>query len=161
MLEAVIEWGDDPQLAYWRLAEFLDGFSREEQAFTAVARGVARMALRLDDRERLARATDGYLQATIGSSGPISSIRRRWFAALAADRDGVDVEAAAGELYAVGYRLLAAYAFADAAILAARTGRVSNANERAMAIAAEIGLHPSLGPLPETRWLVPQPSVRG
>jgi hypothetical protein len=81
-------------------------------------------------------------------------IRRRWFAGLASDPDGSDVEAAAGELDAVGYRLLAVYAFSDAALIAARAGRASNAGERAMAIAAEIGLHPSLGPLPETRWVI-------
>jgi tetratricopeptide (TPR) repeat protein len=160
LLEAVIDWGEDPQRAYRRLAEFFEGFSQEEQAFTAVARGMARMALRLDDRQRLARATDGYLQATVGSSGPISRIRRRWFAALAADTDGSDVESAAGQLDAAGYRMLAAYAFADAALIAARSGRRSDAEARALAIAAEIGLHPSLGPLPETRWLAPQPTMR-
>ena len=113
-------------------------------------------------REGLARATTAYpRRSTAGSSGPISIIRRRWFAGLVSDPDGSDVEAAASELESVGYRLLAAYAFADAALLAARVGRASNAEQRAMAIAVEIGLYPSLGPLPETRWLAPQPTMRG
>jgi hypothetical protein len=81
-------------------------------------------------------------------------IRRRWFGGLASDPDGADVEAAAGELDAIGYRLLAAHAFSDAALVAARAGRASSSGERAMAIAAEIGLQPALGPLPETRWVV-------
>jgi class 3 adenylate cyclase len=162
LLEATIDWAHDPRRAYHRLGAFFDTFSSEEQAFTAVARGVARMALRLGDRERLARATDAYVQATASSSGPVARIRCRWFAALAGDSDGRDVEAAAGELDAVGYRLQAAYAYADAAVLAARAGRASDAEARAMAIAAEIGLHPSLGPLPETRWIAganPSPSA--
>lgn len=79
---------------------------------------------------------------------------------LASDPDGNDVEAAATDLEAAGYRLTAAYAYADAAILAARAGRASDAEQRAMALAAEIGLHPPLGPLPETRWLTPWPGSR-
>ncbi|MEK6721240.1 MAG: adenylate/guanylate cyclase domain-containing protein [Chloroflexota bacterium] len=151
-LDAVLAWADDPLRAYRGLETVFERLSREEQAFSAVARGVARMALRLDDRDGLARATNAFLEVTAGSSGPMMRIRGRWFGGLVSDPDGSGVEAAAGELDAVGYRLLAAYAFADAALLAARAGRASNANERAMAIAAEIGLHPSLGPLPETRW---------
>lgn len=152
LLDAVLAWADDPVRAYRGLETVFERLSPEEQAFSAVARGVARMALRLDDRDGLARATDAFLEVTAGGSGPVVHIRRRWFGGLLSDPDGSDVEVAAGELDAVGYRLLAAHAFADAALLAARAGRASSANERAMAIAAEIGLHPSLGALPETRW---------
>ncbi len=111
------------------------------------------MALRLDDADGLNLATSAFLEVIAGGSGPTSILRRRWFGGLVSDADGSDVEAVAGELDAFGYRTLAAYAFADAAILAARAGRASDAEARAMSIAAEIGLHPSLGPLPETRWV--------
>jgi len=157
LLDAYLGWADDPQRAFRGLEAAFEELSPEEQSFGGVARGVARMALRLDDRDALALASDSYLKVTAESSGPMSLIRRRWFRGLVADPDGSDVEAAAGELDAAGYRLLAAYAFADAALIAARAGRSSEAEERAIAIGAEIGLHPSLGPLPETRWV--QPSV--
>ncbi|MET1232649.1 MAG: hypothetical protein ABWY52_07340, partial [Candidatus Limnocylindrales bacterium] len=159
LLDAVLAWADDAQRAYRSLWTVFERLSQEAQAFNAVARGVARMALRLDDRDGLARTTSAFLEVTAGSSGPMSQLRRRWFGGLVSDPDGTDVEAAAAELDAAGYRLLAAYAFADAAILAARAGRVSDANERAMTIADEIGLHPSLGPLPETRWDAAQASM--
>jgi class 3 adenylate cyclase/tetratricopeptide (TPR) repeat protein len=153
-LEAVVAWADDPERAYRGLEAAFVRLSPDDQAFNAVARGLARMALRLGDRDGLARAANAFLQSTADRTGPVMRIRRRWFGGLASDPDGSDIEAAAGELDAVGYRLLAAYAFADAALIAARTGRANKAEERAMAIAAEIGLHPALGPLPETRWVV-------
>ena len=159
-LEAVLAWPDDPEGAYRSLETVFHRLSPEEPSYTSAARGLARMALRLGDREGLARASAAFLEATAGDSGPLGSIRRRWLGGLASDPDGSDVEAAAGELDAAGYRLTAAYAFADAAILAARAGRASNAEARAVAIASEIGLHPPLGPLPETRWLAPRPTRR-
>jgi tetratricopeptide (TPR) repeat protein len=156
VLEAVLDWTDDPQRAYERLVAVFEGLSPEEQSFGGVARNIARMALRLDDRHGLVRAANAFLGVSASGSGPIALIRSRWFAGLASDPDGSDVEAAADALEAVGYRTLAAYAYADAAILAARAGRPSESVERATAIAAAIGLHPHLGPLPETRWLTAQ-----
>ena len=112
------------------------------------------MALRLDDADGLARATSAFLEVIAGGSGPISSHPppldrrpglRRWTGATSRLRRR--------ELDALGYRYAGRHAFADAAFLAARAGRASDAEARAMAIAAEIGLHPSLGPLPETRWV--------
>ena len=157
-LEAALAWPDDPMGAYRRFETVLQRLSPEEQSYTSAARGVARMALRLGDRDGLARASAAFLEATAGDRGPLSDVRRRWIGGLASAHDGSDVEAAAAELEAAGYRLTAANAFADAAILAARAGRASDAGTRAMAIAAEIGLHPYLGPLPETRWVTPPPT---
>jgi tetratricopeptide (TPR) repeat protein len=158
-LEACLRWADDPEQAYRGFFAAFQSLSPEEEAFSSAARGVARMALRLGDADGLARATSAFLEVIAGGAGPTSIMRRRWFGGLVSDADGSDVEAVAGELDAVGYRTLAAYAYADAAILAARAGRASDAEARAMDIAAEIGLHPSLGPLPETRWLAPRPTM--
>jgi len=158
-LEAYLSWADEPEQAYRGFIAAFQALSPEEEAFSTAARGVARMALRLDDADGLTRATNAFLEVSAGGSGPTSIPRRRWFGGLLSDPDGSDVEAAAGELDALGYRTLAAYAFADAAILAARAGRASDAEARAMAIVAEIGLHPSLGPLPETRWMSPRPRM--
>jgi tetratricopeptide (TPR) repeat protein len=77
--------------------------SPEEEAFSSAARGVARMALRLDDADGLTRATNAFLEVSAGGSDRRRS-RRRWFGGLS-DPDGSDVEAAAGELETVGYRL--------------------------------------------------------
>jgi class 3 adenylate cyclase len=160
LLEAVLRWADDPDQAYLGIVGAFRDLSPEAEDFKSVARGVARMALRLGDQDGLTRAANALLEGSAGGSGPMAIISRRWYGGLASDPDGSDVEAAAGELEVVGYRLLAAYAYSDAAILAARAGRASDAEARAMAIAAEIGLHPSLGPLPETRWLAPRPTMR-
>ena len=86
-------------------------------------------------------------------------IRHRWFRGLAMDPSGSEVEAAAEELAAAGYRGNAAEAFADAALIAARVGRTSAAGERALTIAAEIGWHHPLGPLPETHWVTGRPTT--
>lgn len=81
------------------------------------------------------------------------ALRRRWIEGLATDSDGRNIESAAEALEAAGYRGVAVDVFADAAIIAARAGRRSSAGERATAIAAKIGWHHALGPLPETRWV--------
>ncbi|MEA2026830.1 MAG: hypothetical protein U9O18_09065, partial [Chloroflexota bacterium] len=59
----------------------------------------------------------------------------------------------------LGLRLYAADAWADAAILAAREGVSSDAEQRAMELCQSMGMHPLLGPLPETRWLYPAESA--
>jgi hypothetical protein len=159
-LDAVLGWADDPTRAYEELAAAFEPLTPENQAFASVARGLARMALRLADHQGLARATAAYLEATADRTGPIMVIRHRWFRGLAMDPSGSEVEAAAEELAAAGYRGNAAEAFADAALLAARAGRTSAAGERALAIAAEVGWHHILGPLPETRWVTGRPATR-
>jgi class 3 adenylate cyclase/tetratricopeptide (TPR) repeat protein len=158
-LVAVLAWADDPTIACAQLMECFDGLARENQAFASVARMLARMALRLDDRDTVARTTSALLEVTADRTGPMMAIRRRWYAGLATDPDGSEVESAAEELAAVGYLGNAVNAFADAALIAARVGRPSTAWERAVAIADEIGYHHFLGPLPETRWVAPPPTM--
>jgi len=158
-LDAALGWPDDPAAAHATLVACFDGLAREREAFSSVARNVARMALRLDDRDAIGRSTSAFLEATADRTGPMMRIRRRWYAGLAGDRDGRDVEAAATDLEAAGYLTAAVEAYADAALLAARAGRASVAGERAIAIAAEIGYHHLLGPLPETRWVSPGPTT--
>jgi class 3 adenylate cyclase/tetratricopeptide (TPR) repeat protein len=149
-LDAVLRWADDPTGAYKELAATFEPMTPENQAFASVARGLARMALRLADHQGLARATTAYLEATADRTGPLMVIRHRWILGLAKDPSGAEVEGAAEELAAAGYRGNAAEAFADAALLAARAGRASAAGDRALAIAAETGWHHIFGPLPQT-----------
>jgi tetratricopeptide (TPR) repeat protein len=159
ILRAVLAWPDDAASAWRDLAGAFEDLSPEDQAYGAVARYLSRMALRLGERDGLVRATSAFLATTADRAGPVMVIRRRWFGGLATDPDGGEVEAAAEELERAGYRLLAVNAFADAALIAARAGRPSAAAERALAIAAEIGYHHLLGPLPETRWIAVSPAV--
>lgn len=56
-----------------------------------------------------------------------------------------------------GYAWRALDAWAYAALLAARAGRTSVAQDRALAITEHTGMQHLLGPLPETCWLTPQP----
>jgi class 3 adenylate cyclase/tetratricopeptide (TPR) repeat protein len=151
-LVAVLAWPDDPAQAYEGLSATLERLSPENQAFQSVARWLARLALRLDDQDGLVLATSAFMKTSADQNGPIMGMRRRWLAGLATGRDGREVEAAAADLEAAGYRGHAVEAFADAALIAARAGRVSTAEEQAKAIAATIGWHHVLGPPPETRW---------
>jgi class 3 adenylate cyclase/tetratricopeptide (TPR) repeat protein len=160
ILRAVLAWPDDAASTCRDLVGAFEGMSSEDQVFGGVACYLSRMALRLGDRNGLERATSAFLETTADRTGPIMVIRRRWFGGLASDPDGREVEAAAEALEAAGYRLLAVNAFADAALIAARAGRPSSAGVRATAIAAEIGYHHLLGPLPETRWIAASPAVR-
>ncbi|MEP6639634.1 MAG: adenylate/guanylate cyclase domain-containing protein, partial [Chloroflexota bacterium] len=152
VLDAVLRWPDDPEGAYHALLEAFGRITPEAQAYNAVSRWLARLALRLDDRDGILRASTGFMEETADKTGPLMAIRRRWFGGLATDADGREVEAAAEALDAIGYRGMAVNAFADAALLAARAGRASTAAERVTALTVEIGYHPLLGPLPETRF---------
>jgi class 3 adenylate cyclase len=159
-LDAVLAWSVDPRRAFDGLRATYEQLTPESQAYVSVSRWLARLALRIDDRDALVRASAAFMAVTAERTGPIMGLLRGWFGGLAGDPDGRDVEAAAGALEAAGYRLLAVNAFADAALMAARAGRQSAAGERAIAIAAEIGYHHVLGPLPETRWIAAQPAAR-
>lgn len=160
MQAATIRWPGDPAGAYAELTAFFDRQTPEDQGYAAVARWLARLALRVGDRDGLARATNAFVAATADRTGPIMLIRRRWMEGLVMDPAGSHVEAAADELARRGYVALAVDAYADAAILAARAGRTSEAEARALAIRAGTGVHHVLGALPETRWLVGEAGVR-
>ena len=157
---ATISWAEDPALAYADLTTFFGTQTPEDQGYSSVARSLARMALRLDDREGLVRATDAFDTSTADKTGTIMLLRRRWYTGLAADHDDGDVEAVADEFAGAGYLTLAVEAYADAAVIAARAGRASTAEERALTICAETGVHHILGPLPETRWTARQTAAR-
>ena len=150
---ATIGWAEDPARSYADLTTFFGTQTLEDQGYFSVARSLARMALRLDDREGLVRATVAFDTSTADKTGPIMLLRRRWYRGLAADHDDGDVEAVAKEFAGAGYVTLAMEAYADAAVIAARSGRASTAEERALTICAETGVHHNLGPLPETRWV--------
>jgi len=151
-LDAVLAWTDDAPRAYEALMTTFERLTPKNQARPGVARWLARMALRLDDPGGVARGSSAYVGWSEDKTGPIMGVKRRWIDGLATDSDGSVVEAAAEQLEEAGYRTVAVDAFADAALIAARAGRVSSAGERAIAIAEEIGYHHPLGPLPETRW---------
>jgi len=112
---------------------------------------LARMALRLADDVMLAQATQSYHHTRPKRAAPIFEAKVRWVDALAAG-DHAAVEAAAATFEELGYLIHAADAWADAAILAARAGVSSDAEARAIGLCEEMGMHPLLGPLPETRW---------
>lgn len=152
-LATVLAWPEDPVRAYEDLKVVSERMAPDNQAFASVSRMLARLALRLDDRDGLAAATAAFLARAADKTGPIMALRRRWIEGLATDSDGRNVESAAEALEAAGYRGVAVDVFADAAIIAARAGRRSSAGERAIAIAAKIVWHHALGPLPETRWV--------
>jgi hypothetical protein len=66
----------------------------------------------------------------------------------AGDREAL--ERAAADFEAQGYRVSAADAWADAALMASGARRVSSARLRATALYEAMTVNPLLGPLPET-----------
>lgn len=160
MQAAALRWPDDPAGACEQLAAVFEQQTEEDQGFASIARWLARMALRLGDRDRLARAAGTFVATTADRTGPVMLLRRRWIAGLMANPDGSEVEAAADELERQGHFATAIDAYADAALIAARAGRPSEAEARALAISARTGVHHVLGPLPETRWLARKQAAR-
>ncbi len=155
LARAWARWPDDPRGALETLARAANDTDVWALQRVFVAHELARMALRLDDREALERAVDLHQDARPADGPRRRHAEWRWLDGLADDTAGQAVETAAAELEDLGLKLKAADAWADAALLAARSRRVSDARDRAMALIDEIGLHPLLGPLPETRWLEP------
>ena len=105
----------------------------------------ARMALRLRDRKRL-EETIALHQRTRWHGGPALDARYRWIDGLATDDGGAAVEKAAKDLARVDYVRKAMDAWTDAALMAARAGRPSDAQERAQALADATGMPSLLGP---------------
>ena len=117
-----------------------------------IAHDAARVALRLQAERELAEAV--ALTATSGKpASPTFDAWRAWEQGLIDGTAGATVERAARELEGLGLLTLAVEAWSDAAILAARAGRSSESLQSATSLAESIGMHPLLGPLPETRWL--------
>jgi class 3 adenylate cyclase/tetratricopeptide (TPR) repeat protein len=153
---ALIRWADhdDPIGATAELAAALDSLSPVAQ--TEAGPVLARMALRVGRTDLGILAAGRFLQHTAASDGPRRLLERRWASGLleSPERAVRTIGSAAAELDASGWRVLAADAWADAALIAARAGIPSAALEQALTICEETGLHPALGPLPETRWIV-------
>ena len=82
----------------------------------------------------------------------MTGVTQRWVDGLVAGDAGVMLEEAAATFEASDRLVRALEAWADAALLAARAGQPSVAQERALAITERTGVHHLLGPLPETRW---------
>ena len=145
-------WADDPRgsmdaLAAW-VADDPNGPSTAE-----AARELARMALRLGDRAALEQAARIYAGSSSDYPAPIFRTKAQWVEAMAGGSDHLAVEAAAEAFERLGYPVDAADAWADAAIMAARAGIASEAEDRACSLCESMGMHPLLGPLPETRWI--------
>ena len=119
-----------------------------------IAHWLARGALRLGDQPRLEQAVR-IIRESPEPPSLGAQARREWVLGMTDGSDGRTVESAARRLEELGLLVPAADAWADAALLAARAGRTSVALDRATALIARIGMHPLLGPLPETRWLEP------
>jgi class 3 adenylate cyclase/tetratricopeptide (TPR) repeat protein len=146
-------WPDDPRSALEALALAASDPDVWDDQRVLVAHELARMALRLDDLRALQHALELHQEARPAEGPRLRHAEWRWLDGLADDTAGLTAEAAAAELEGLGFKLKAADAWADAALMAARSERASAAPERAIALIEEIGLHPLLGPLPETRWL--------
>ena len=155
LARAWARWPDDPRGAIEALALAVSDQDLWAPQRVFVAHELARMALRLDDRKTLDEAVKSHRDARPVGGPPRRLAEWRWVDGLADDTAGLAVETAAVELESLGVTLKAADAWADAALLAARTGRVSDALERAVALIEAMGFHPLLGPVPETRWLEP------
>ena len=82
---------------------------------------------------------------------PIPRLRHSIDGYLAEDA-GTSLEGPAESLEGSGYALAALDLWMDAALLAHRASRESGVLDWAQAIIDRTGLHPLIGPLPETRW---------
>jgi len=149
--QAWAKWPQDPATTVAELASAMASTVMFAPDRTGVAHEAARMAFRLGDRLLLEDVVDQH-QRSRRPGAPALLATYRWIDALLAD-SGTEIEAAAADLENLGYIRWAFDAWADAALIAARAGRASGAQERAIAIATTTGLHALLGPLPETRWL--------
>jgi hypothetical protein len=102
------------------------------------------MAMRLGDGARLDLAVAAHRAGRDSRPSPPLAARDAWIDALASG-DPVPVEAAVAVFLESGYRISAADALADAAVLAARAGLASSAGQRAVALYQEMGARPLLG----------------
>jgi hypothetical protein len=145
-------WPDDPHAATDRVLTALPASVALAPVRGWVAHEAARMAFRVAHDEWIEGAV-AVMRGCGQDGGPGLLAKRDWIEALLAAGPEGPIEDAAVRLEELGYRRYALDAWADAALLAARAGRTSDAGERALALARSTGLHPLLGPLPETRWV--------
>lgn len=145
-------WWDDPQATLQRLLAGLGRSDAPAPVRNDVAHEAARMAFRVGDVGRLEKAV-ALMHGCGNDGGPGLRAQRRWDDVLLDRGPQGRLEDAAARLEGLGWRRRALDAWADAALLAARAERPSGAGEHALTLARSTGLHPLLGPLPETRWL--------
>jgi hypothetical protein len=149
---AIAAWQDDPRAALTlSMAAMRDG-SLPAEARARIAHDTARIALRLGAEPELTEAV-ALTGVSEKPASPTFDAWRAWEQGLVDGTDGTTVERGARELEGLGLLALAVEAWSDAVILATRAGRYSEALDRATTLAESIGMHPLLGPLPETRWL--------
>jgi class 3 adenylate cyclase len=145
-------WSRDPHAAAASLEARLGGTDLSPADEADVAAALARMAFRLADDAQLERAISAFRRFEYST--------QRWrlrVDALAAADGGVTLEPSAALLEENGYDRTALDLWMDGALMAARAGRESEALDRARAIIERTGLHPLIGPIPETRWLKAPP----
>jgi tetratricopeptide (TPR) repeat protein len=149
---AWLAWATDPRGAMTGLHAWMTANPTLLGSPSGVAQELARMAMRLGDGVMVVRAVDVYRERHPTIDAPIYTARARWMEGLVA-ADHRPLEEAALVFEEAGYPIYAVDALADAAILAARSDIPSDAEERAIGLCREMGMHPMLGTLPETRWL--------
>ena len=150
--QAWMTWWDEPRATTNRLVAALRQSDVPAPYRSEAAHEAARMAFRVADDERLGEAV-AVMRGCGQEGGPGLRARHEWIEALLTHGPEGRIRDAAVRLEELGWRRHALDAWADAALLAARAGRSSDAEERAHALARSTGLHPLLGPLPETRWV--------
>ena len=150
ILEAVLRFGDDPAAAL-RIVGDAARAADTADAVMNVARWTGRLTYRTRDRAALEGALALHRGATDGQ-GPARSIERRWLAALV-EEDLDELGTLASEMDELGYVRIALEMRADEALMAARAGLDEGRTEALLERCAEIGFHPWLGSLPETRWI--------
>ena len=149
---AVAAWQEDPAAALALAVATMRDESLPAEARVTIAHDTARIALRLRTEPELAEAV-ALTAISEKPASPTFDAWRAWEEGLVDGTDGATVERAARELEGLGLLALAVEAWSDAAILAARAARSSDSLRAATTLAESIGMHPLLGPLPETRWL--------
>jgi tetratricopeptide (TPR) repeat protein len=167
---AVARAADDPQHTDWlKVAVARSKLEHDPDAAVATLRGphpefegyanadmtvtlwLGRIAYRVGDQEALAEALETHVRlAHLDSPGYV--LERRWVRALA-DEDA-DALVSVSEAFAdIGYALYAAEALVDAALVEARQAGEGQLARRAAAAVEALGYRPTLGPMPETRWV--------
>jgi class 3 adenylate cyclase/tetratricopeptide (TPR) repeat protein len=158
---ACYRWPGAPREAMESLVAWATDATDTNAAGPIASITIARMALRLADRANLAAAVRIYHDSPMTKDSSLREVTTRWIDALAGAGDLAALERVAVDMEQLGYRVHAADAWADAALLTARAGIDSEAERRAVDLTEQMGLHPLLGPLPETRWLAPAAPAEG
>ena len=134
------------------LAEWATDHPHRCSVPSEIAQSLARMALRLDDAELLARGARLHRESLGGRDAPVYAARGRWLAGIA-DGDLQAVEDAASTFEGLGRLPDAVDAWADAAILAARAGLGPTPPAAPPDYASRWVCIRCSGQLPETRWM--------